>query len=102
MVASKYHVLICGGGKLKGDKKGMCHTREAEKLVSKLMEELEERDLSSDIIVNTTSCFGICDKGPIMVVYPDGTWYGHLTPAKLETIVEEHLENGKVVTELTI
>ncbi|MDR2340294.1 MAG: (2Fe-2S) ferredoxin domain-containing protein [Deltaproteobacteria bacterium] len=102
MIASKYHVLICSGGKLVGDKKGMCHTRDAEKLVRKLTEELEERDLSSEIIVNTTSCYGICDKGPIMIVYPDGTWYGNLTPEKLETIVEEHLENGNVVKELTI
>jgi (2Fe-2S) ferredoxin len=102
MIKSKYHVLICGGGKLRGDKKGMCHTRESEKLVKKLMNELEDRDLASEIIVNTTSCFGICDKGPVMVVYPDGAWYGNLTTEKLETIVEEHLENGKVAAELTI
>jgi (2Fe-2S) ferredoxin len=102
MIAAKHHVLICSGGKLRGDKKGMCHTRDADKLALKLAEELEERDLSSDIIVNTTSCYGICDKGPIMVVYPEGTWYGNLTPEKLETIIEEHLENGNVVKELTI
>lgn len=102
MVASKYHVLICSGGKLVGDKLGTCHTRDAGKLVRKLMEELEERDLGSEIIVNTTSCYGICDKGPIMVVYPDGVWYGNLTPEKLETIVEEHLENGKAVKGLAM
>ncbi|MDR2199804.1 MAG: (2Fe-2S) ferredoxin domain-containing protein [Deltaproteobacteria bacterium] len=102
MIKSKYHVLICSGGKLRGDKKGMCHTRDAEKLVKKLVEELEDRDLSSEIIVNTTSCYGICDKGPVMVVYPDGVWYGNLDAEKIQTIVDEHLENGKVVEDLKI
>jgi (2Fe-2S) ferredoxin len=102
MIVSKYHVLICSGSKLVGDKKGMCHTRGAVDLSKKLIQELEERDLSSEIIVNTTSCFGICDKGPIAVIYPDGVWYGNLDAKAIETIVEEHLEGGNPVKAFVI
>ncbi|MDR3203841.1 MAG: (2Fe-2S) ferredoxin domain-containing protein [Deltaproteobacteria bacterium] len=102
MIVSKFHVLICAGTKLVGDKKGLCHTRGGVELVRKLIEELEEKDLSQDVIVSATSCYGICDKGPIMVVYPQGVWYGQLDEDKIETIVEEHLEGGQIVTQLML
>jgi (2Fe-2S) ferredoxin len=94
MISSKHHVLICGGGKLTGDKKGLCHTRESEKLVKKLMGELQERDLDSDIIVSLVSCFGVCDKGPIMVIYPEGEWFTEVTKEKLINIIDEKLDSG--------
>jgi (2Fe-2S) ferredoxin len=93
---------MCTGSKLVGDKKGTCHTRQGVELVKKLVEEIEERDLGSEIIVSATSCYGVCDKGPIMVVYPDGVWYGGLTPERVAKIAEDHLENGQAVKEFQI
>jgi (2Fe-2S) ferredoxin len=98
----KYHVLMCTGSKLVGDKKGTCATRKGVELVKKLMMELEERDLASEVIVSATTCYGICDKGPIMVVYPDGVWYGGLTPEAVAKIAESHLENSQPVKEFQI
>jgi (2Fe-2S) ferredoxin len=49
-----------------------------------------------------TGCFGICSRGPIAVVYPEGTWYGELTPEAVEEIVENHLENGEIVEKYKI
>ncbi|HKS06535.1 MAG TPA: hypothetical protein VJR92_09510 [Gemmatimonadaceae bacterium] len=46
-----------------------------------------------------TPCLGVCDGGPIVVVYPDGVWYRGVTPELLERIVVEHLRDGRVVTE---
>jgi (2Fe-2S) ferredoxin len=98
----KYHVLMCTGSKLVGDKKGTCNSRQGVELVKKLMMELEERDLASEVIVSATTCYGICEKGPVMVVYPEGVWYGGLTQEAVAKIVEDHLENSQPVKEYQI
>jgi (2Fe-2S) ferredoxin len=66
------------------------------------MEELDDRDLSGKVMVTNTGCFGICEKGPIVVVYPEGTWYGNVTEDDVEKIIEQHIEGGNVVKELEI
>jgi (2Fe-2S) ferredoxin len=66
------------------------------------MEEVDERDLSSEVIITNTGCFAICDKGPIVVVYPEGTWYGGVTPDDVFDIMEEHIEGGEKVERLLI
>jgi (2Fe-2S) ferredoxin len=53
-------------------------------------------------MVSAASCFGMCDKGPIMVVYPEGVWYKEITPERVETVVEQHLEENRTVEEWTI
>jgi (2Fe-2S) ferredoxin len=102
MFELKHHVIVCTGGKLTGDKKGMCHTRDGANVVRRLVEELDERELSGDVMVSAASCFGMCDKGPIMVVYPEGVWYKEITPERVETVVEQHLEENRTVEEWTI
>ncbi|MPN25454.1 Ferredoxin, 2Fe-2S [bioreactor metagenome] len=102
MVVPKYHVFMCTSCTVNGQQRGFCAKAGAPALVQKLMMEIEDRDLSGDVMVNNTGCFGICEKGPIMVVYPEGVWYGGLTEEKVETICEEHLEGGTSVEALRI
>jgi (2Fe-2S) ferredoxin len=53
-------------------------------------------------MINNTGCFGICDKGPIVVVYPEGVWYGNVSPDDVERIMDEHIEGGTPVEDLLI
>lgn len=102
MVTPKYHIFLCTSCRTNGVQKGFCCQKNSAKLVEKFMEEIEDRDLSSDCMVTNTGCFGICQRGPIAVVYPEGVWYGALDEKAVEKIVEQHLENGEIVTEYQI
>ncbi|MDR2555717.1 MAG: (2Fe-2S) ferredoxin domain-containing protein [Fibromonadaceae bacterium] len=102
MVQPKYHIFVCGSSRINGTQMGTCFQKKAVGLVQKFMQEIEERDISSDCLVTNTGCFGICDKGPIAVVYPEGVWYGNLDEAKIEEICEKHLEGGVPVEEYKI
>ncbi len=102
MVQPKYHVFICTSCRITGQQKGYCYQNGSVDLVRLFMEEIEERDLSSQVVVNNTGCFGICDKGPIVVVYPEGVWYGNVTLEKVGRIFDEHFEGGSPVEEYRI
>ncbi len=85
-----------------GTQKGFCYSKGSVNLIDRFMEEIEDRDLSSKVMITNTGCFGICDKGPIVVIYPEGVWYGNITEDDVARIVEEHLEGGLVVEDLRI
>ena len=102
MITPKHHIFICTSCRINGTQQGFCYQKGSVDLVQKFMEELDERDLSSECMITNTGCFGICDKGPIAVVYPEGLWYVHLDEAGVERIFEEHLENGEPVPDYFI
>ena len=70
--------------------------------MSRFMEEIEERGLGGEVFLSNTGCFGICEKRPIVVVYPDNVWYGAVTPDDVPAILDEHIEGGKVVDRLVL
>ncbi len=86
------HILICGGTG--------CTSSRSMVIAEKLNEELKSRELENEIKVVTTGCFGLCALGPIMIVYPDGTFYSRVTEDDVAEIVEEHLIKGRVVERL--
>lgn len=102
MVSPKYHIFVCTSCRINGQQKGFCYSKGAVDLVQRFMEEVDDRDLSGEVMITNTGCFGICDKGPIVVVYPEGVWYGNVTEDDVETIVEQHIEGGLVVESLVI
>ena len=86
------HVLICGGTG--------CTSSGSMVLKTTLEKELEAKGLSEEIKIVTTGCFGLCALGPVMIVYPDGTFYSMVQPEDIPEIVEEHLLKGRPVTRL--
>ena len=98
----KYHIFVCTSSRINGQQKGFCHSKEAIEIVENLMEEIEDRDLGGEVFVTNTGCFGICEKGPIVVVYPDNVWYGSVTPKDVEEIMDKHIEGGEPVKRLEL
>jgi len=86
------HVLVCGGTG--------CTSSGSPALRSKLEEEIKKFGLEEEIKVVQTGCFGLCALGPIMIVYPDGTFYSMVKEEDIPEIVEEHLLKGRVVDRL--
>ena len=86
------NVLICGGTG--------CTSSDSEKLIATMKEELAKAGLDKEINVVRTGCFGLCALGPIMIVYPEGSFYSRVNVEDIPRIVEEHLKGGKVVKEL--
>lgn len=102
MIQPKYHVFVCTSCRPNGVQKGLCATKGSPGLIQSFIEEIEDRGLESEVLVTNAGCFGICDKGPVVVVYPEGVWYGNVTEDDVSKIVESHFENGTPVKELII
>ena len=86
------HVLICGGTG--------CTSSGSIKVRERLAEELAAKGLENEIKIVQTGCFGLCALGPVMIVYPEGTFYSRVTPEDIPEIVEEHLLKGRIVERL--
>lgn len=86
------HVLICGGTG--------CTSSGSAAIEKALVSEIEKNGLKEEVQVVKTGCFGLCALGPIMIVYPEGTFYSMVKVEDIPEIVEEHLLKGRVVTRL--
>ncbi len=86
------NVLVCGGTG--------CTSSNSLLIAEKLKEELVNKGLDKEVNVITTGCFGLCALGPIMVVYPEGSFYSMVKVEDVPEIVEEHLNKGRIVTRL--
>jgi NADH:ubiquinone oxidoreductase subunit F (NADH-binding)/(2Fe-2S) ferredoxin len=92
MANYKYHILLCGGTG--------CTASESPKIRENFKQILAEKNLSDDVQVVTTGCFGFCEKGPIVKILPDNTFYTQVKPEDALEIVNEHIIKGRKVTRL--
>jgi len=86
------HVLVCGGTG--------CHSSGASTIEDMFNSELKAKGLEKEIKIVRTGCFGLCEAGPICIVYPEGSFYSHVKKEDVERIVDEHLLKGRIVTDL--
>ncbi len=102
MVQLKHNIFVCTSCRVNGQQKGLCYSKKSVDVVQRLIEEIEDLNLSGEVMITNTGCFGICNQGPIMVVYPEGVWYGAVTEEDIHRIVEQHILCGSPVEELRI
>jgi NADP-reducing hydrogenase subunit HndC len=86
------HILVCGGTG--------CTANHSVELIEALNAELKAKGLEKEVKVVQTGCHGLCELGPIMIVYPEGAFYSRVTPEDAKVIVEEHILKGRIVTRL--
>jgi (2Fe-2S) ferredoxin len=95
-----HHILVCASFRLKGDSQGMCHKKESAALLPYLETELGDRGME-DVMISSTGCMNRCEKGPLLVVYPEGSWYGEVNEEKIDEILDA-LQEGKEATGLLL
>jgi NADH:ubiquinone oxidoreductase subunit F (NADH-binding)/(2Fe-2S) ferredoxin len=92
MANYKMHLLVCGGTG--------CKASQADEILKNLRQIVEDKGLENEVQTIFTGCFGFCEKGPIVKVLPDNTFYTQVTPADAREIVEEHIIKGRKVNRL--
>lgn len=92
MAKFKSHILICGGTG--------CQSSNSEAILNNLERELATKGLIEDVQVIRTGCFGFCEKGPIVNVLPDNTFYVEVKPDDAQEIIDEHIIKGRRVNRL--
>ncbi len=86
------HVLVCGGTG--------CTSSDSPKIIDKFNEEVSKAGLDKEVKVVRTGCFGLCEAGPVVIVYPEGSFYSHVKVSDVPDIVNEHLLKGRIVQRL--
>ncbi len=86
------HVLCCGGTG--------CTSSGSAQIIARFEEKIKEVGLEHEVKVVRTGCFGLCEAGPVVIVYPEGTFYSRLKVEDVDEIVEEHLLKGRQVEHL--
>ncbi len=86
------HVLICGGTG--------CTSSGSRNIEEVFNTQLEKHNLTNEVKLVRTGCFGLCEAGPIVIVYPEGAFYSHVKDEDVARITEEHLLKGRIVKDL--
>jgi (2Fe-2S) ferredoxin len=93
----KHHIFVCASFRTKGEAQGVCNRKNSTSLIQYLESELVDRGLD-DVLVSSTGCLKLCNRGPVMMIYPDNYWYGEVDEEAIDEILDA-LEEGQPAQE---
>jgi (2Fe-2S) ferredoxin len=93
------HIFICANDKIG---KACCGVEHGLALVTKFRDTLADKGLKSKVRAQRSGCLDACSKGPSLVIYPEGTYYGNVQLEDVERIVNEHVISGRIVEDLVL
>ncbi len=97
----KKHIFICNNQRPPGARVS-CGEEHGSALTAEFKKIMKNKGLTDDMRAQRTGCCELCEQGPIVVVYPEGVFYGKVQLSDVEEIISEHLENNRVVERLRI
>jgi (2Fe-2S) ferredoxin len=98
----RLHIFTCTNRRPDGDPKGSCAEKGSEAIQARFKEQVAKLGLKGEVRANSAGCMDACAFGVTVVVYPEGVWYGGVTPADVPEIVESHLVGGRPVERLLV
>jgi (2Fe-2S) ferredoxin len=101
-VRFKHHIFVCENVRPEDDPKGCCSAKGSAAIRVALKHEIKQRGLRGIVRANQSGCLDACEFGPSVVVYPEGIWYGGVSPEDVPEIMESHILGGKPVERLRI
>ena len=100
MEKPEHHIFVCASFRAGGDPKGVCHKKDSPALLPYIENEILDRGL--DAQVTSTGCLKACDHGPVMVIQPNGLWYGQVDDENAVDEILDALAEGQRVENLLI
>src|SRR5512147_621246 len=98
----EHHIFVCENLRDPDDPRGCCALKGGEEIRLRFKDEIKKRGLKGKVRANKAGCLDQCAQGAAVVIYPEGVWYGHVTPDDVTEIMESHIVAGKPVERLTI
>lgn len=102
MAKFEKHIFVCTNQRPAGHPRGCCDPAGNAELQKLFKDKLKLRGLKGEVRANKAGCLDQCEHGPNLVVYPEGVWYGRVTAADVDEIIESHIVGGKPVERLRL
>ena len=96
------HIFVCCNQREPGHPRGCCDPKGQAELQGLFKQKLAQHGLKGKVRANKAGCLDQCEHGPNLVVYPEAVWYGRVTAADVDEIIESHIIGGKPVARLLI
>jgi (2Fe-2S) ferredoxin len=102
MPSFDFHIFVCTNSREEGHPRGCCDPAKEGALLRAFKSKVAARGLPTVVRVNKAGCMDQCEHGPMVVIYPEGVWYGKVSEADIDEIIQSHLIEGHPVERLRV